>query len=299
MSDWLCIHKHQLAVDAAVPGDTVKIKAGHYHLAAPINTLGKAIAIVGEVDAMGHPVTVLSGDTDNNGTADVQVLRCVSFETSTTLFINLIIDRGQSANGGGMYNGNSSPLMRNCWFTNCIALVRGGGMLNSESSNPILVDCWFMNNQAPTGGGMANEIKSNARLINCQFDYNYAYEMGGGMLNVQSDPYLDRCFFWSNEAPLGGGMSNTWAVPFMTSSNPQVYRSEFHGNIAAFGGGGVYNEGSMGEFEECFFVQNTAIEGGGMQSLFAANPLIDDCEFTEIMRRLVGASSPVTCLLQS
>ncbi|MGB1217810.1 MAG: right-handed parallel beta-helix repeat-containing protein, partial [Saprospiraceae bacterium] len=103
------------------------------------------------------------------------------------------------AEGGGMYNSNSSPEVSNCNFYGNMADAKGGGMYNSISS-PKVSNCNFYDNTATNfGGGMYN-LSSSPRVSNCSFYNNRADDGGGGMYNIDpaSTPDIINCIFWAN-----------------------------------------------------------------------------------------------------
>jgi len=154
---------------------------------------------------------------------------------------------GPNANGGGIYNWNSSPTLTNCTFSGNSAQF-GGGMFNTGS--PLLTNCTFSGNSAQFGGGMFNTC--SPLLTNCAFSGNSA-EFGGGMYNTGS-PTLTNCTFNENSAQFGGGIYNT-GFPTLTNCT-------FSGNSAQFGGG-MANDGSTA-LTNCTFNENSAPVGGGI-----------------------------------
>lgn len=133
--------------------------------------------------------------------------------SNATLINGFIITGGKAANGGGMYNYNSSPTISQCNFTGNTGTVNGGGMFNSNSS-PLIINCIFSGNTSSTyGGGMLNQ-SSSPTLVNCLFSGNLTgatgFGGGGGIYNYTSFPVLTNCTLAGNKAPSGsgGGMSN-------------------------------------------------------------------------------------------
>ncbi len=138
--------------------------------------------------------------------------------------------------GGGMYNDNGSPSLTNVVFTGNSSAWLGGGMCNDESSHPTLTDVTFRTNSARDGGGMANDDESHPTLNNVVFTDNAASAYGGGMFNDwRSSPTLTDVIFSDNEAYDGGGMYNDDA------SHPTLTNVTFSGNTAEAEGGGMSN----------------------------------------------------------
>ena len=195
----------ELAVDAAAPGAVIHVDAGIFTPDVTLDTQGKAITIRGAIDESGHPATVI------DGRGEIRLLQCVSGETSDTVFENLAIRNGaargltdndggtSAADGGGIYNKDSSPSLVNCTFTENSADRYGGGGFNTQYSNPVLTGCTFTGNTAVfSGGGMRNYF-SHPTLNNCTFTKNSAQIFsGGGMSNSSSDPVLTACTLCDN-----------------------------------------------------------------------------------------------------
>ncbi|MCP4707285.1 MAG: hypothetical protein GY869_01555, partial [Planctomycetes bacterium] len=111
-------------------------------------------------------------------------------------------DGAYSMYGGGMYNNNSSPTVKDCTFSDNYA-GNGGGMYNDYSS-PIVTGCTFSGNSADDdGGGLVNNY-SNPIVTDCTFSGNMAnddnaiYGKGGGMFNYNSSPIVTDCTFSGN-----------------------------------------------------------------------------------------------------
>jgi hypothetical protein len=227
-------------------------------------------------------VTVLSGDIDQNDTVDVNGVvtstaniagvNAYNVVTSdgtdnTAVLDGFVITAGNAKSlsfpddaGGGMYNNNSSPTLRNLIFSGNAA-NSGGGMANLNSSNPTLTNVTFSGNTAGFGGGMYNENSSNPTLTNVTFSGNAANSNGGGMFNLSSSPTLTNVAFIGNTAiSKGGGMDN------IANSSPTLTNVIFSGNAALFGGGGMRSIFSSLTLTNVTFSGNTAeTQGGGME----------------------------------
>ena len=164
-------------------------------------------------------------------------------------------DQTQYPFGGGMYNENCNPTIRNCTFSENSALIAGGGICN-RSCNSTLTDCTFISNRASDdGGGMFND-NSCPDLTNCTFTSNSAGGSGGAIRNkAMSTGTFTNCTFSSNTAAnSGGGMDNSITDAENTGSNTQL--------------------------NNCLFEKNTAIYGGGM-SCYTSSPILTNCTFRE------------------
>ncbi len=208
----------QEAIDYAVPGNTIVVRAGTYtgNGKNGISFRARAITVRSEdgpencvidcrhsgrgflFDLGERPDSVLEGLTITNGYSDYTGggIRCWSGSNPT--IVNCVLrDNLADKYGGGMECFLSSPTLINCTFIGNSA-ESGGGMYNHFESSPILIDCTFIENSAESGGGMYNDHESNPSLIGCTFIANVA-QYGGGMYNRhRSNPVLNNCTFVRN-----------------------------------------------------------------------------------------------------
>jgi hypothetical protein len=242
-------------------------------------------------------VTVLSGDIDQNDIVDANSVVTSTANimggnayhvvtgggtNNTAVLDGFVITAGKANSpfppddaGGGMYNNNSSPTLRNLIFSGNAA-NSGGGMANLNSSNPTLTNVTFSGNSADLGGGMYNENSSNPTLTNVTFSSNTA-QSGGGMYNFYSSPTLTNVTFSGNAAQAGGGMFNS-------NSNPVLTNVTFSGNTASgmgSSGGGMFNyDNSSPTLTNVTFSSNTAQSGGGMYNFFDSSPTLTNVIFS-------------------
>jgi len=106
--------------------------------------------------------------------------------------------------GGGMFNKNASPTIRNCTFSENIA-IEGGGMYN-ENSMPTIMSCIFTHNQSWHDGGAMQNQNSTPTIINCIFSHNdVAKWYGSAIANFnRSSAFVSNCTFWNNSGCLFG-----------------------------------------------------------------------------------------------
>ncbi|MCH2134924.1 MAG: hypothetical protein MK116_14375, partial [Phycisphaerales bacterium] len=263
-----------MAIAVANTNAVIQLGAGTYYENEVVDTLGKAITILGVVNSNGTPLSIIDGANTH------RVLQCNNNESATTVFENLVIRNGNASGswpdnaGGGMYNQGSSPTLDNCTFESNSARY-GGGMYNNDQSNPSLDNCTFADNSATdSGGGMCNDVNCSPTLTTCTFAGNTATYYGGGMSNYyHSNPSLDNCTFADNSATdSGGGMYN------YDSSSPRLDNCTFAGNTATYYGGGMYNEYYCNPtLDSCTFESNSADWGGGMYNYDYSTPGLDNC----------------------
>ena len=286
----------QEAIDNANDGDEIEVALGTYNEA--IDFKGKAVRLY---SSGGPEVTTI----DATGLSS-SVVNCTSGEGLNTFLEGFTITGGSGTTvglyeyGGGMYNLNSSPMVKDCNFTtnsvtgdgggiynnssptvtNCSfitnnAVWAGGGMDNRNSSNPTVADCTFSQNTAGTnGGGLENYTGSNPTVTNCTFISNSAEVWGGGMFSDNSSPTVTNCTFSNNSALYAGGMHNNYSSPTVTNCN-------FNGNSATYGGGMRNDLYSSSTITNCTFGGNSADYGGGMlNNNDIGIPTVTNCTFS-------------------
>ncbi len=167
----------QAALDAAEPGDEIRVARGTYH--ETINFNGKAVRLY---SAGATAVTIIDG-TGLSG----PVVTCDHGETSATVLDGFTITGG---NANGMYNHGSSPTVTGCTF-------RGnfGGMFNENFSRPTVTHCTFSGNSVSFGGVMFSQEGSEVVLSNCTFSDN----TGGAVSSfLRSGLTATNCIFSGN-----------------------------------------------------------------------------------------------------
>ena len=154
---------------------------------------------------------------------------------------------GDHEKGGGMFNRNASPTVRNCFFDNNMASFGGGAVYNFKAS-PIFDSCSFSLNVANIGGAVFNSTDASTTINYCSFVENNALEMGGAIFN--------------NTALLNN-----------------IQNSFFEGNTSDNRGGAIHNVTSSPEIINCAFLENTALEGAAISNQSDSEPTITNCSF--------------------
>ena len=155
-----------------------------------------------------------------------------------------------------------------------LGVTVGGGMLNIDSS-PRIIDCKFRGNRATyNGGGMYNGYQSRPTLAGCDFVNNRA-EKGAGIYSSNSSIEVTNCSFSSNVAAYGGG-----AMYNSNDTRTLVSSCQFRDNSAAYNGGAIYDYASHSSVSDCTFSQNAAhYNGGGMYRGLQSRASIQNCIF--------------------
>lgn len=171
---------------------------------------------------------------------------------------------GNSANeqGGAIYNASSTSSFIDCNFSGNLAGLGGkngyGGAMSHSNSSPILKNCVFSENNATYQGGGLWGIQMNGTVSNCVFIGNRVAGNGGGVFLINSSPSFSNCVFVQNFAEYGAGS-------YQESTSSLFYNNVFTENNATYRGGGLFFYKSTTTLNNCNVVTNYAgLEGGGL-----------------------------------
>ena len=209
----------QQAIDAAVPGDVVRLLPGTYHdvvtgsfqghtvhaicfLKSGITLEGAAGAEATILDAE-HDHRVLVGEGISTGT----ILRGLTFLGGKPRSGD-----GNTKWGGGILLDQAGPTVENCTFRDCSIAVSGGGgggllCFSKHSTGPMIIrSCLFEDNHSSQLGGAIELYQSNGYSIeSCTFVGNSAGTGGAILLNASSGR-VDRNIFFQNSGSGGAGV---------------------------------------------------------------------------------------------
>ena len=198
--------------------------------------------------------------TVNNSYTVVTSRNC----TAAAVLDGFVISGGSSSflesagKGGGMYNINSSPTVRNCTFTANMAF-RGAGMY-SKGGAPQISACKFAGNVChfefayeTYGGGIYSE-SSSLSVADCTFTDNWG-RAGGGIYSLGGTVSISGSTFDKNVAGSGGGVCSH-------KSSLTLQNSTFYKNIENdFSGSALFAKESRTEVLNCTFSANEAQKG--------------------------------------
>ncbi|MBT3289614.1 MAG: hypothetical protein HN380_19875 [Victivallales bacterium] len=171
---------------------------------------------------------------------------------SSPTLSDCVFTGNRATDGGGMYNYRSSPSLANCLYQANLATDSGGGMHNSDWSWPSLSDCVFHGNVADLRGG--GIYKSSYSLLNCVFMANRAREGGGAYSRGSSS--FSNCAFQGNYGDYGGAI-HSWDAPLLLSN------CVFQGNRATYRGGAIYAPDAVFEPSSYLTVSNSVFRDNG------------------------------------
>ena len=249
-TNWLTAATNiQDAVDAASPGDQIRLTNGVYQTGGRLLSgsltnrviVNKAVTVQ---SVNGPAVTTIQGYQVPGRTNGASAVRGVYLANGATLS-GLTITRGATATdqsplsmsmqGGGVYCESASAVVSNCIVAGNSA-GEGGGTYSGT-----LINCWIIGNQASAGGGAAS-----GTLNHCWVISNSVPGFGGGV----ADCLLNDCFLARNSGWVGGGATGG-TMNSCTLSN----------NAAGNHGGGAYR----GTLNNCAVLRNSAFQGGGAE----------------------------------
>lgn len=298
----------QRALDLSCSSDIIFVADGTYAGAGNV-----------DLDFAGKSVILKS----ENG-SEVCVIDCGSYaraaifndgEGNSAVFDGFkVMDGYDSYEGGGIYCGDSSPVIRNCIFDNCLAasgaaiflansaslvlcctLQNGGdamftygGGVYCDNTSAVIKNCIIRNNNCNYGGGVYMSESDDSMIINCVVKNNTA-SLGGGCMAMHSDVVAVNCTFCFNNVTLYGGAF------YLSSGDLFLNNSIVWGNLAV-GDGAVchmaapntlyisyslseelttgYISGSISTSVESCLVQNPSFSDDDLR-LSSASPCID------------------------
>jgi parallel beta-helix repeat protein len=284
----------QDAVDAANPGDVIKVAEGNYTGVQmhggqwQIVHLGKTVTIRGGYssdfavwDPNTHPTTL---DAEGAG----RVVYITGNVTPTLEGLRLTNGLAIGDHGGGVYVSDAHPAINGCQVYNNSADQNGGGISLHGATGTELADNQFYSNAAGwSGGGVSLSGGSDGVVLTGNQVYDNAASSGGGF-SIDSSDNVDLLgnYVYSNTARTidGGGIniyksdnaalmgnrvySNTadilgGGIYLDSSANPTLAGNQIYSNTADSDGGGIYLIESDASLEGDIIRWNTSENGVG------------------------------------
>ena len=156
---------------------------------------------------------------------------------------------GNDAIGAGMFNtggcGNSSPILRNCYFYNNQATSGAAFYSEGAGNHPILINCVFFENRAIDKVDENNEVIENGAggaitvsgseltLINCTLVRNRAKD-GNAILN-EGTLTLTNCILWNNKPNYDGEIQDDDDLDITGAGTKTVTYSINQDNLSGLG----------------------------------------------------------------
>jgi hypothetical protein len=255
----------QSAVDAANPGDIVKVAAGMYTGVQMRGGLTQTVYISKTLTLRGGYATTnwtTPNPETNYTTLDAQNMGRVLYITGniSPTIEGLRITGGNAAGlgpgafdrGGGVYVLTATAVISNSKIFSNTAHDWGGGVYLDHSS-AVLSGSEVANNTALQGGGVYLTF-SNATLRENRIAFNTTTGAGGGLYQTFGNTTLVGNLIGRNIGGSGGGM--------YLSGNANLYRNTIDDNTASDGGGLYLNGNAM--LDSNIVRSNTATSGGGV-----------------------------------
>ena len=273
----------QAAVDAASDGTTILVYPGTYPLSAPINTLGKDIAL----RSVGGPeVTVLDGQNSS------RIFHFDLGEPPSTEIEGFTLTRGQAPvastpgtigdGGGAILIEDSNPTFIDCIIRDCRADdgvapsegVKGprgghGGGVYADGGTTRFFSCRFINNSAGDGGrggtgstGITGEAGGPGFLGGNGGAGSAIFAIGTAVLQIEGCLFVDNRCGKGGQGGFGGQGGQGDSGPF--GGFVGVGGSGGQGGQGGVGGAGTIY-GSGGAFlniDSCTFLDNAAGAAG-------------------------------------
>ena len=256
----------QGAIDAADPGDTIRICAGTYTESLLIQ---KSITLIGAGDGDGPGATVLSGASTSR-VIRIDLINPVPIELRALRIAggNAVTDDEEF--GGGIANGNAESdgaggvlTLKNCTVAGNTAASFGGGI--SSVHQLILDSCTIIDNSAESGGG-GIFAKGSLTMTNCVVTDNDALGHDGGLgegggISSFGSATLTGCQILGNDAKEGAGARFSGATATLSDCT-------ISGNTASAQGGGIFNNATLSLNDGTLVTANSADpapgSGGGI-----------------------------------
>jgi len=230
----------QAAINAASPGDVVRVKPGNYKETV---SLRDRIDVIGD----GYASVIIDGQ---------YTTFCVeAYDTTSVLLKGVTLARGYMSYGAGLYLNNSTVTVESCLISDCSASI-GGGIYATNMSTLTLLSTTVA---ACKGSSHAAGIGINSSILNavsCEITQNVSMGIAGGLYLTNSTATIDKTAFSSNNALDGGGI-------YWKFSGGALRRSAIISNIIARDGGGMFLEVSSPKLTRNYVADNYAYGIGG------------------------------------
>jgi predicted outer membrane repeat protein len=238
-----------ITFDSSLSGQTI-------HLASPIQIIDKDLTIDGS--GLGSHIKI-SGDTDNNSSADVGVFFVYSSSVVNRFTVSLNhLDIIFGANG--VFNQDGKLKVSNCVFDSNTS-YKGGAINNWGGSSELTVtNSEFLNNTATEDGGAIYGIYKIS-VMNSIFSNNSATEDGGAIF-ANGEINITRNTFDGNNAELNGG-----AIAGLPHG---ITQNTFINNTATNMGGGIYIYTALDISNNTFINNSAALDSGGGMAVASA-----------------------------
>jgi parallel beta-helix repeat protein len=208
VGEWQIYSTIQMAINAAVDGDTLLVHDGIY---GSIDLLtDKEITIRSK---NGPTKTIIDG----NRSGSVVYIRHIS---KKVVIDGFTIRNGSYSYGGGIHCYYSSPAIKNCIIVDNFGKYYAGGIYCYYAS-PEISNCVIKNNPAYYYGGGIYCTNSSPIINDCIISGNSANYYGGGIYcRYSSSPKITKLVIFGNSSQYGGA-----GIYSYSSSSPEITSS--------------------------------------------------------------------------
>ena len=245
-TSWATAEKElQVAIDEAVSGDSVWVKAGTYKPTTGTDrnasfVLKEGVAVYGGFAGTEtqlfqrndiYNITILSGDLlgndvgfTNNGENSKNVVTYGAVSNATILDGFTVTKGNSDVHGAGIGGANGSPVLNNIVFTTNTS-INSGGAAYFDGGSPMLNNCVFDNNVSTAGGGAVHTFGiTSIKFTNCVFYSNTAAYGGGFYINASIGVSFINCTFSKNTMTGGAGPVNAY-LGYISKSDVSIKNS--------------------------------------------------------------------------
>ncbi len=191
----------QEAVLAATHGDTIALASGTFRGTGNRN-----------VTYQGRAITIRSQSGDPSDC----IIDCEGVTRGFDFYVaegpGSVLEAVTVTNGAGNPGGavrcwsGTSPVIRDCVFTNCISSMIGGAICFVSYGTPTLEDCTFIENSTSFGGAVICWVETEPTISGCTFIRNSAAFGGAIECADRARVTVEDCTFWGNDAERGGAV---------------------------------------------------------------------------------------------
>ncbi len=259
-----CFESVQAAVDAAAPGDEIRVAAGTYTdvSARPRNDVTTAGVVIQQV-YLSKTVTIRGGYTTSDWATPYPITQPTLLDAQNQGRVLYITGNvSPTLEGLRITGGNAAGLGGGWWY----GLADGGGGVYVITATATLNNIQVFSNTASVGGGLYLH-DSDAMLSSNTIISNTAW-WGGGLFLYSSNATLSGNLVTSNTAKWGGGLSLVLSPAILNGNT-------ISSNVADDSGGGVYLYLSDAMLSSNTITSNTAGGGGGGLYLDSSNATLN------------------------
>ena len=266
----------QAAIDASTDGDIIEIAPGTY-----IENLQLSFKPV-TLRGAGIDVTIIDGSGLTAGPTASQTLRIIGNSGAAQATVEHLTLTGGTGTpqgtglGGCLHVGNSRPILRHLKCNFGSAGEGAGASIRPNGNGPYTIsNCQFSDSDGEFGVGLSIRFSGDIVLEDCAFEGNEATLSRGAVNVVATNVTLRRCVFRDNAIVGSAGIGAAYSSIDTSTLNQSIESvtfedCDFIGNQAVSGGGAIVANTPSLAIRDSRFVGNSApfgaaivLDGGG------------------------------------